>query len=288
MKRAFLCLLLTATLVPTRAQEFLASADYVYGCASDRSEAKADSLALISLSRSVKVDVKNIIESKYKECDGKITQTVNSQTNVQSNLSISGVKKYVTYTRKIYTVYYYFNKKEYVDNCMLSYHENMNKALLYKSSNEPHAKNLYLGYLYLAYESISDEMLECFFPAAEVMKNNIIDKISDKYSKMGYLLSARNVGDKNPSKTFLIRDENAKTLPGFEYYTTDGNWNTPLSFLNGECKACEENSAKWAYIHHATKEYRFVFEVEHDYGRMKLNVPTEFYNKISKPIYFFF
>ena len=262
-------------------QEFLNSFDYVYGCASSEKEYEADSLALLSFAKCVKVKVSNISNYSFEETKHGVNESYKNDVSIVSNVDVSGLRKHVEYFGGIYTVYYYFNKKKYVDDCIASYNENIARANSVKNIDNPHAGNLYLGYLYLAYLSVSNELFESFSQNDKSLKNVVCNEIRDKYMRMGYILSSRNVGEVNPSGVNLIREENERILPGFEYKNKDGEWKTPEIFLDGDLEPCEKNEAKWAYAFQSTEEYRFSFEIETGIGVRKLDVPNEFYSKYT-------
>ena len=269
-------------------QEFLYSSDYVYGSATDFDESKADSLALISFSRCIQVNVNNSSEYKLNENKNGVTEEYSKNLRINSNVNIRGARKYVENNNGIFTVYYYFNKGKYLKECLDFYNSNMWMANKYKNSNEPHAKNFILGHYYLAFSSVSEELFGQLYYGAESLKTNVLNDIIDCYNHFGYLLSARNVGKTNPSGVLLIRDENEKTIPGFEYKKDDGTWDVPRGFCDSEGEDCGYEDAKWAYIYTYVNEYRFLFETKTEYGIVKLNVPEEFYSKYLKRKVFYF
>lgn len=269
-------------------QEFLHSTNYIYGYASDFNESKADSLALLSFSKCVHVSVFNNKEYVLNENHNGVSEEYKSNVKISSDVNVSGLKKYVDYNAGVYTVYYYFNKEKYFNEHMSAYDTNIDLAEKYKNSTEPHAKNFVLGYYYLAFEAISDELLWNLYPNMKVLKDGLIKEISEQYNHFGYLLSARNVGKQNPSGVLLIRDENAKTLPGFEYKKSDNSWDIPRSFCDIDGKECKYNVAKWAYVYTRDSEYRFLFEIKSKHGEIKINVPDEFYSKYLKHKNFYF
>lgn len=262
-------------------QEFLTSFDYVYGCASNEEEAVADSLALLSFAKCVNVKVNNVSNYSFEETKFGSSETYKNDVSVSSSVDVSGLKKYVEHIGGTYTVYYYFNKKKYVDDCLVSYNENIEKANSAKGLNHPHADNIYLGYLYLAYLSVSNDMFQAFYPNGKQLKNIVCDEISNKYKRMDYILSSRNVGSVNPSGINLVREENSKILPGFEYKTKEGVWMAPEIFVDENDSPQDKNEAKWAYVFNSTEEYRFSFEINTNIGIRKIDVPDGFYSKYA-------
>lgn len=268
-------------------QDFLTSPDYVYGYASGTKESEADSLALISFAKSVNVRVSvNTIRSLVESYSG-VDELYKSDLCISTNVNVSGVKKLVTLQDDIWTVYYYFNKKKYYEDSISEYNSNLEKAESFNSSSNPHAKNFVLGYLYMAYLSVSNELLGMLYPSVKIIKDDLGERIRERYRTMGYLLSARNVGLTNPSGILLIRDENAKTLPGFEYLNEEGAWVTPKSFCDSDGNDCGKDNAKWAYVYNATREYRFLFELESRFGPVVLKIPDNFYSEYGKRKVFF-
>lgn len=287
--KKFFCFVLLAFLpiIACFGQEFLHSSDYVYGFASDFDESKADSMAVISFARCVNLHVHTNTNYSLKETKKGIIEEFENNISIYSNVDISGIQKHVEYKYGRAFVYYYLNKKEFVEKMLLSYDENFKLANYYKESEIPHAKNLMLGYYYLAYEIASNDVFKCFYPNGKILETQVLDLLTDNYRYLGYLLSAHNVGEKNPSGVYLIRDENSKTLPGFEYMDSHDNWTTPRRFLDERCKNCDYTVAKWAYIYTYDDEYRFLFEVMTSYGMVKLDVPDEFYNTYCEYKHFF-
>lgn len=241
-------------------------------------EAKADSLALIAFAKAVHVTVENISNSSIFEDSNGIERTYNSSVTVISNFDASGLKKYSERHGRIYVVYYYINKREYVENCLNRYNTNIQLAESYENSDRAHAKNLVLGYYYLAYEAAATSLFSVFYPAAEILKIHTLDLIKDRYESMGYFLSARNVGATRPSKVILVRDENSKTLPGFDYLSFNNEWVAPKYFCDNNAEPCTDISkAKWAYVDNTNKEFRFRYEVLINNKLVKIHVPEKFY-----------
>ena len=145
-----------------------------------------------------------------------------------------------------------------------------------------------LGHLYLSYEAISEDLFKSLYAGGKHLEEQVLDEISNSYRSMGYLLSARNVGTRDPSGTRLVRDENCKILPGIEYVDHQGNWSVPRRFLDGDCNACDYTRARWAYIHSYEYTYRFLFEVMTDFGLQRLHVPDSFYDQYCTRTSFFF
>ena len=258
-------------------QVFLDSPDYVYGVASSKNEQEADSVALLSLAKCLNVKISNVSNYTYEESKYGVNETYFNNVQVISDVEISGIKKYVEKKRRVYTVYYYFNKQEYIDYCIEQYDVNISRANKVKELSHSHAKNLRLGHLYMAYCAVSDKMLETLYPYANILKKNACDEITDVYLNMGLPLFARNYGLANPSGIMTVKDVNSDYLLGFEYKTSKGEWATPVTFCDEDNNDCDKYVAKMAYIYGNTETYRFLFEVDTPHGIVKLEVPDEFY-----------
>lgn len=282
MKRLFSFVLASfLSIAVCSGQEFMHSPDYVYGFASDYVESVADSLALFSFSKSVHVSVENTSSHYFSEDGNGFNESFEKKVGINSNIVIEDIKKYVELNNGLFTVYYYINKKEYIEKHICNYENNIKKANEFKTSTVPHAKNLVLGHYYCAYKSVENELLTYFYPESEILKEDVLNKIVETYNNMGFIFSARNYGVVNPSGVMLVRDENCKTLPGFKYKNNNGKWLKPNSFRDIDWMPCEENAAKWAYIYTTGFEYRFLFEKETNYGFVNINVPDSFYHMIS-------
>ena len=289
MKR-ILCFLTPLFLAVTISygQEFLTSPDYIYGCASDLNESKADSMAILSLAKCIDLSVETSSEYSLTESKKNTIEQQNHRVSVSSNVNIQGAKKHVEYKNGLFTVYYYFNRKQYIAECLTSYNENCRKACTYKDSKEAHAKNFVLGHYYLAYEAVSSNMFKSLYSPGKYLEAQVLDEIAFNYSHLGYLLSARNVGISNPSGVQLIRDENCKILPGFEYLDNEGGWSVPITFLDHDCNDCDYTKASWAYIYTYSHDFRFLFEIKTEFGIQNLHVPDEFYEAHFENKHFFY
>ena len=270
-------------------QVFLDSADYVYGVASSKNEVIADSLALISFSRAVGVSVESVSDSRVWESNLKISREYSNNTVIKTSFNINGIKKHVDFFGDVYTVYYYFNKSEYVSKILKKYNDNVQLCDEYWKQDFPHSENLAIGSLYIALETIDEEAFKAFCPDYERLRSYIMYELSYKYCHMGFLLSGRYTGSNGePSATLLVRDENARTLPGFEYYSHDGRWVQPRRFLDINAMPCSRpEDIKWAYVDNTNREYRFIYETMVNGLRVKIDVPEEFYNLVPRKFYFF-
>ena len=280
MKKLLLILLLFLPISQVFGQEFLNSNDYVYGCGSSVYESEADSLALLSFSKCVHVNVMNDVKYSVSETRSGVNEFYVNNIKVSSAVDVSGIKKYIDISNGVYTVYYYLNKSNYVEERLQAYRDNIETAKSYETSEHPHAKNFEIGYYYMALKSVSDDLFVHFYPQAYEIKTGLENKIYSIYHKFGYTLSARNCGYKNPSGIMMVRDENGKTLPGFEYLK-EGEWYIPTTFLSYELNDCGYEKAKWAYIYTYEKRYRFLFEINTDFGIVRLNVPETLYVKLG-------
>ena len=285
MKKFFSTIVLILSVWISYGQDFLMSNDYIFGSGSNINEEKADSLALLSFSKCVHVTVENNSTYEYDEDNFGNNESFQNYVNIRTYVNVRGLKKFVDFDNGVFTVYYYLNKKRYIEDHLNKYQENMALGEKCRELDTPHYKNLMLGHYYLAYQAVSDELLGCIYPNAILLKENAFNEVVELYNHMGYLLSARNYGESNPSGIMLVRDENVKTLPGFEYLRGN-SWDIPRAFLDGDWNECEVDEAKWAYVYTTNREYRFIFEILTEYGNVKINVPDEFYANLKKKRFF--
>lgn len=146
------------------------------------------------------------------------------------------------------------------------------EADYYRKSGHPHAVNLVLGSLYTAYVLTDDQEL----------KARIKEDIINEPKKSLIILSARWDGGTD----FLVREENSLPLPGFEYSTTYGTWETPTKFMDYDQNPSTNFYNKdWAFTEDIPMNsykkilgtYRFVFEKMVDGNPVRIDVPEDFY-----------
>ena len=290
MKRIIcICLAPFLSVAGAYGQIFLVSSDYIYGSAEHREEHKADSLALISFARCLHVDIENVSKHHTLEENGRISESYSNTSNISTSISIDGLKKYVERDGRNYVIYYYLNKKEYIDSRIKEYEDNFTAGAAYSKSDVLHAKNLALGHFYLANTAVSSDTFKALYPRADILESASFERIREVYKRWDYFLSIRNVSKESPSGHWDVRDENSKTLPGFEYRNDCGEWVQPSVFYDAECNVTHIPSEyKWATIHTHKPVYRFLFEVKTDMGVTKVPVPEKFYEMVSAPLKFDF
>lgn len=263
-------------------QVFLDSPDYVYGCASDADEEKADNAALICFSKSICVNIVNNVSHTISEENRTVSESFVKETSVNTDLFLNGgwLKKYVTYDNGLFTVYYYLNKKEYIEKCLSEYDKNMKIGDSYIDSDTYHSVNLMIGHYYLAYEIAGEKMFNALYSDAWKLEKKAFDTLVHAYAwNMRHLFTCE--GTYIWAGTQYVNGY----VPGFEYMNKDGEYVEPIDFVDNRGNHCTAEKAVWARIDTKDTIYRFTFEVETDYGIMKLYIPDGFYDKYMKAWY---
>ena len=158
------------------------------------------------------------------------------------------------------------------EDAVSDFEKYIKEADYYRKSGHPHAVNLVLGSLYTAYVLTDDHEL----------KARIKEDIINEPKKSLIILSARWDGGND----FLVREENSLPLPGFEYSTTYGTWETPTKFMDYDQNPSTNFYNKdWAFTKDIPMNsykkilgtYRFVFEKMVDGNPVRIDVPEDFY-----------
>lgn len=270
--------------MPLRAQEYLSSPDYVYGCASSRIEETASTNALVSFSNAVGVSVSSKISHTLVEHNGKVCEDYVKDVGINSSLYVEGIKKDIKYNNGVYTVYYYINKSEYISSRIGLYKKNVSIAEEYeKNKYTPHVYNLMIGYMYLAYSAVDDSLLNTLYPQSVSLKKDLYQKIRSTYLTLAvrngnagkYWISKH---QSSASNKLIIIDENRRILPGFEYYDFNGQWTQPIEFMdeNGDCNNNKKTALR-TLVDKTNNKFRFTYEMIVDGEFCKIDVPDEFY-----------
>ena len=259
-------------------QEFLDYPDdYLVGHSIAKTEAAADSLALISLAREFYTDVVSETSSKFYDDGRSRKQTYSNNVELKTRIRIAGAKKYVNRIRRgEYEVYRYFNKKEYVEERIYSYTHYLNEAERYRNSDYPHRTNLVLGSMYNAYVSLNDTLLSLLYPKSVNLKETLKREIKTTYdlAEHVYLWNSDSHGK-------MIKEQNNRPLLGFEYMSKTGEWVVPIVFKEIERQEVtrDDKKKRWACVDNlgSSREYHVLYE-ELEMGRyVKIVVPEEFY-----------
>lgn len=272
-----LCLFLPAVLC---GQEFFAPS-YVYGVGMDWDECRADSLALFSFARSVGVRIVSNSEYRFEEAGNVYENNFKRESIIDSRLYVDGLKKKVEYDGGVFTVYYYINKDEYIQTRMSAYEKYLKMAREQQKNNNPHKFNLFIGYMYKAYCELNSELLNMLYPVSRERKESLYEEIRRSYMRLAckdgnmgeYYLAKRKYSD----GLLLIRDENLSVLPDFEYYSFNGTWDAPHSYLNQRNEPCNRENAIITFVDNTNAVYRFVYEEILGGEIVKIPVPEEFY-----------
>lgn len=274
-KGAFIFLLLNIASIVCSAQAFIDNPDYIYGVGVSENEYSADSLAMLSLSRAIYTDVVNESTYNVSEFDDKFSEKFTKSVSLNSSIRVDCAKKYVERQFDEYSVYYYINKTDYTEKHLNAYSKYINEASEYEHSKDPHSINLTLGSLYLAYEEVNNPLLNIFCKESNAYREFAVSEIKRVYDCSGLILSIR--------KTFSdrwveVREENKKSLPGFEYRDVNGRWKTPSFFYDEDKNDYTGDRAKykWALIDSFDRVYRFTYEKIVGLTLVKINVPEEF------------
>ena len=282
MKRILVILLLCLAGNACPAQVFIDNPEYIYGVGIAKDESAADTVALASLARAIQVKVINESTYEVSENSRGISRTSRRRTTLTTNLKIEGAQKYVEPARggKV-KVYYYINKFDYVNERIARYERYMHEADTFETSKEPHAINYYLGAIYQAYLEVDDELLNALYGVSRTYRTYAMTRIESAYRHCGYILSVRDNGERQ----MMVRDENSRPLPDFEYLSTSGRWTSPRFFLDDIQRPCDDpQKVMWALIEDmpkvktpGTRMYRIPYEIKTPNGAVKIDVPESFY-----------
>lgn len=168
---------------------------------------------------------------------------------------------------------------EYIRTSLKKFNKYLDNYEAYIKSDNPHAINLALGALYRAFIVVDDDNLIEIFPDCLNYRDNVLNIIGKTSRKNGIILSVRWNGENN----YLVREENCKPLPGFEYYTSYGKWDSPTEFMDAEQDiSTNMNNRMWAFAHDVNTNkrsnvYRLLYEEMSGNRIVKIDVPEEFY-----------
>lgn len=286
-------------------QDFGADGGIIYGVGVAYDIEKADSMAIFDLSRSLRVMVTNETTHAVSEENGKYSDAFTKKTGLSSSIELRGSRKKITVDRDgMYTVYRYIDKNAYVSERMDMYYGYLERGReiscikMYLDTLK-HRKNLALGYLYRAYEAVSedDTLLRLFIGDTEVdsRKSEALNEIARVYrADWGDIYVDSSDGMKYSSGTrrvYLYSGSSAtKNLFAFEYF--DGHkWTRPTAFYeSGDIyfsrpKGSDSYGGKNHYrailiytpSDRMVAEYRWLFEEKVGNVYVKINVPEFMY-----------
>ncbi len=268
-------------------QDFLNNPDYIYGVGIAKTEAAADSLAMLSMARAIYTDVTNETSMRVHSDGVKSNRSYDNNVSLKTRIRIVGSKKLVNrIKRKEYEVYRYFNKKEYIDQHLSVYeYKRMEADKLmfaeshiknYRSDN-PHNVNLVLGSLYTAYEAVNDTLLNLLYPKSVVLRETLKSEIKTVYDRAKSI----RIWD-GGQHGIMAKDNNNNPLPGFEYQNDKGEWVSPTVFKTMDEKqevTRDDTKKRWAHVEGIVNNtaYHILYEELVDGKYMKIPVPDLFY-----------
>lgn len=307
MKKALLIIFILFGWIYANAQNFTPSDSYLYGVGISPDEESADSVAMLSLSRSIYTKVTNESKRTVSEENGSYSSSFTKTTGLNSSLGISGAKKDVSINGDgQYVVYRYINKGEYIKDRLRRYAEHMKAGeelskKQYMDSTK-HKLNLALGHFYRAYEAVSDTTglfsLLYGFDNAKSLSSVSLKRIEETYYCQWEDVCANPSDGLDNSNGFrevyaYSGMFSAKYLYAFEYF--DGaKWSKPVQFYNDRNSFCTtyddsigDESFSKAVVKFIPKfdergkicilEYRWLFEEKIDGIYCKINVPEWLY-----------
>ena len=320
MRRILSIIVLLALCLSAYSQGFVPSDAYLYGVGMSHSEESADSVAMLSLSRSIYTKVTSESERIVSEVDGKYSDSFVKRTGLSSSIGITGAKKDVSVGADgQYVVYRYIDKEAYIADRIGRYSDNMNKGYDYEESNPmskdslKHRKNLALGSYYKAYEALVDTtgILNLLYGKEKVdfFKGKALERIENLYYNGWERIHVDNADHRKSSSGFRVVYPYSgqfitEYLYAFEYYD-NGEWKRPVAYYEkgdstysraSKDDTIGETDYTRAIIAYTPKtnergwfeliEYRWLFEEKVDGMYVKLNVPEwMYYLKENREIY---
>lgn len=257
-----------------KAQDFVDNPDYVYGIGVSFSERTADSLAILSLSRSLYIDVSNTSIYEAEETENSAKTHFFTRTSLSSGMRMRGVRKHVDLLPGgEYRVYYYINKPEYIESHLQEYFRYLDEADKYDSwGSDRHRVNLILGSLLYAYMELDDDILSAIYPKSDLYKVGVLDRIRYTQEHSGVLLSAY-----ESLNGWVVHDINSTFLCGFEFVDKYGEWISPRYFEDCGFETCSVNDAYLSRVLLYGKKYRFTFEEKIGNRYVKIPAPEGLY-----------
>jgi hypothetical protein len=178
--RCLITILFALSLSWVNAQPFINDPNYIYGEGRANTLEEADKLAMSDLLNQLRVNVRSNSDLILGDDNGRVNRKYGEKIETSSELTLRGTLRYIddSFTGKErYRVYRYFNKTEYV-------RERKKKAMDYVAlADENHwgsAKkgtiNITLGYYYLAYQCVDDDLFTLLDGANDVLMAQIIAK----------------------------------------------------------------------------------------------------------------
>ena len=300
------------------AQDFIPSDSYLYGVGMSFNEESADSVAMLSLSRSIYTRVTSESERTVSEVDGKYSDSFVKKSGLSSSIGLSGTKKAVSVNSDgQYVVYRYIDKEAYVAERIEAYSGYMQKGRdledVESHDEMKHRKNLVLGYYYKAYRSLADTtgMLNLFYGKERVnsLREKALKHIETAYyNGWEYIYTDPTDRLDTGSGHRVIRPYSSRFITDYLYgfeYRDNGEWKRPVAFYEkgdkyrdrrydddsiGEknyCRAVISFTPKAdKYGKYGFLEYRWLFEEKVNGIYVRIDVPEWMYKlKEKREIY---
>jgi hypothetical protein len=319
MKKVLLIASILFGWIGAYAQDFTPSDSYLYGVGISFSEESADSVAMLSLSRSIYTRVTSESERTVSEVDGKYSDSFVKRTGLSSSIGISGAKKDVSVNGDgQYVVYRYIDKEAYIAEHIDAYSKYMYEGSEYEGTalfddDLKHRKNLVLGSYYKAYEALVDTtgILNILYGKEKIdfFKKKALERIETIYYNGWERIYVDHSDGRSSASGYRIVYPYSgqfvtEYLYGFEYLD-NGVWKKPVAFYEKEdtnrnfghkddsigdknyTSAIIAYSPKVdAYGKYGFLEYRWLFEEKVGNMYVRLNVPEWMYKlKKDREIY---
>ena len=313
MKRTIVTLLLFLFAWSTKSQGFHANDNILYGVGVSYNEESADSVAMLSLSRTIRTRVVNESEHVISENNGSSDDRFKKRTALYSTVEILGAKKHVEIDPDgRYVVYRYIDKERYVGERIEQYSHYMemgnslNVRVVFDTLK--HRKNLLLGCYYRAYEAVSDTtgLFSLLYgrERAEVLAGLAMESLMNAYyNGWEYIYVDEQDGMRTEDGARLVHGYSSilitDKLYAFEYF--DGvSWSVPPFLFESAGDYHLNMKSSWsvgeqdyerALIQFSPSrdsrgifvplEYRWLFEEKINGVYVKIDVPERFYYLIE-------
>jgi hypothetical protein len=147
---------------------FIGNENYIYGEGWGKTKEEADKNALADLSHNIQTEVKSVISTRMVNGHREIL----TKTTSVSESIIQGSIPVIEKAKRQYHAYRYVNVKAHVMAHMFNYNNIMEDYFGEEDSE------LQAGYLYLAYASLDDPIMDRFNNGNEEMKKSILSRLN--------------------------------------------------------------------------------------------------------------
>lgn len=319
MKKVLLIIAILFGWFYANAQDFTPSDSYLYGVGISSDEERADSVAMLSLSRSIYTRVTSESERTVSEIDGNYSDSFVKKTGLSSSIGISGARKDVSVNDDgQYIVYRYIDKEAYISEHIDAYSKYMYEGSEYEGTelfedDMKHRKNLVLGAYYKAYEALVDTtgILNLLYGKEKIdfFKKKALERIESVYYNGWQRIYVDHTDGRSSASGYRVVYPYSgqfvtEYLYGFEYLD-NGVWKKPVAFYKKEDRNRNfaskddaigsqnytraiiayspriDNRGKYEFL-----EYRWIFEEKMGDMYVRINVPEWMYKlKEGREIY---